>query len=195
MLGSGAGIQAFAKEFPLGFVLIARAASSTKGASAMEPLKVGICYAGLFLAGLMPAVAGERIILQTAPMERGSAFYCRIPVTVRYEGTRPLQSLRVLAAALDEGERLSSTGIASRRPIIARPLPNGTIRYTTVPMQFDLTYDTCLRADALVIEFAACKFGERPYENCLNNIRFATTSDLPRHQSENLITCESCAID
>lgn len=140
----------------------------------MKPLKVGLCHAGLFLAGLMPAVAAnERIILQTAPMERGSAFYCRIPVAVRYEGTRPLQSLRVVAAALDEGERLSSTGIASRRPIIARPLPSGTIRYTSVPMQFDLTDDTCLRADALVIEFAACKFGERPSENCLENIRFA----------------------
>jgi hypothetical protein len=122
------------------------------------------------------------IVIETGNLQPGNVFACRIPVELRYEGSPRLRQIRVIARVIARGNELASTGLAiGPRPLILDRDEEGAA-YEAVPLQFDLTAGLCDQLDGLRIVFASCVLGERPAENCLHLIRFASadTSD-PLH--------------
>ncbi|MBK8906414.1 MAG: hypothetical protein IPM60_00445 [Rhodospirillales bacterium] len=113
------------------------------------------------------------VVLSSTGVEKGEAFACRIPIDIEYQGSEPLEQMRVIAKVYDGEEELASTGLASGdEPLVRKAVEGGWI-YSSVPLQFDLTAALCQRVDGLRVEFASCMFGEHPAEDCLDKIRFA----------------------
>lgn len=131
------------------------------------------------LAGMALATADERpaaITLEVGAMQRGEAFACRLPVTIRHDAPVELAKFTAIAKAYDGRIELASTGLATgRRPVVRDRERNG-VAYEDLPLQFELTDDACDDVTTLAVTYARCTFADGKTVDCLDRIRFRPSS-------------------
>lgn len=137
----------------------------------------GALAVSVLLAAPAAAQPTDRpVVLDTAPLQSGEQFECRIPVEIRSPGRRELQQLRVVATVYDGSDALASTGLSTDRGYLVADLDEAGIDYDLVPLQFDLTADLCARIDGLRVDRAWCRFERGGVEPCEDLVRFARAS-------------------